>query len=258
MKKLKLIVLTTCLLISLCLNLSACGSEKTLKIGVNDSYRPFGYTENGKQKGFEIDLWQAIAKKAKIRYQLQPMNSAEILSKLGQRHLDAGIAGITVKEGRKKSVDFSTSYLHTGQRLAVRKNDTKTGGIADMRDKVIATKLGTTGYEYASRVQGVKKIIAFSNFEDALKSLENGEADALIYDKPGVEFYSNLAPLARNIRPVGDKLTEEHYAIAFPKGSRQLGRVNNALRELVKTGEFERIYMKWFGQKPESLPGEKK
>lgn len=241
---------------------SACGSNQTLKIGVNDGYRPFSYKENGEQKGFEIDLWKAIAKQGDIPYEFVSKSSGDIIKELGQKKLDVGIAGITIKQSRKKAIDFSTSYLHTGQMMAIRKDNLKTKGLDDLKKKVVATKIGTTGYEYASRIDGIKKIIAFPKIEDAFEALKKGEADAVIYDTPGITYFekNQIEKNQKNqmhMRSIGKKLTEEHYAIAFPKGSRQLGRVNNALRDVVKSGEFEKIYRNWFDQAPASLPGEK-
>lgn len=42
---------------------SGCGNKETVKVGIEQNFRPFTYMENGDKKGFEVDLWQAIAQK---------------------------------------------------------------------------------------------------------------------------------------------------------------------------------------------------
>src|SRR5690625_2958402 len=248
--KLSLVTVLICLTV---LTLTACGTEQRLMIGVNEGYAAFGFSEDGQKKGFESELMQKIAEEAKFQIQLQSRSGGEILSELKTRKLDAGIAGITIKESRRKTVDFSTPYLQTGQRMAVRtsRNDIHTTN--DLAKKTVGAKIGTSGYEYASKVDGVKEVRAFQKIEEAFRALEHGKIDALIYDSPGIEHF---AKQHGTIKATGKLLTSEHYAIALPKGSKYTSRINNALKALGEDGTFERLYKKWFNEKPQSLPRE--
>ena len=50
-------------------------------------------------------------------------------------------------------------------------------------------------------------------------------------------------------RLVGPKMEAEEYGIAVTKGNKELvAQINKALASLKKSGEFQRIYKKWFGE----------
>lgn len=243
----------TVIFVSILALMVSCGNEKKLVVGVNDGYKPFGYEENGEKKGFEVELWEAIAEEAGIQYEMQSMPAGEILKNVRNRKLDAAVAGITIKESRKKKIDFSTPYLHTGQLLAVDIHTRDIQKPEDLKDKIVAVKIGTSGYEYASKIKGIKEIMAFPEIEEAFEALEKGEADAVVYDAPGIRHYVRGKGKGK-VKTAGTLLTKEHYAVALPKGSVHTGRINNALKALADNGKFEEIYVKWFGHKPESLP----
>ena len=79
------------------------------------------------------------------------------------------IAGITVKDSRKKIADFSTPYLYTGQTLLVRSDEQNINGVKDLKDKVVAAKIGTTGYEIFDQSKRDQEIQAFPTIDEAFK-----------------------------------------------------------------------------------------
>lgn len=233
--------------------LTACGGDDELVIGINDGYAPFGFTEGGQKKGFEVELMQKIAEEAGFKVRLKSLAGGDILRQVKDRKLDAGIAGITIKESRKKTVDFSTAYLQTGQQIAVLKNRNDIHSVKDLAKQTVGAKIGTSGYEYVSKIAGVEEIRAFHTIDEVFQALERGDIDALVYDEPGIEHYVKKHD---TVKKIGKRLTSEHYAIALPKGSIYTGRMNNALKTLGENGTFKQLYEKWFGGEPQSLPRE--
>lgn len=48
---------------------------------------------------------------------------------------------------------------------------------------------------------------------------------------------------------VGERMEAEDYGIAVKKGNKELVKqFNDALAELKKNGEYQKIYKKWFGE----------
>jgi glutamine transport system substrate-binding protein len=243
------------ILLHIVLLLSACNADKTLKVGVEKSYRPFSYVDQGQTKGFEVELWEAIAKEAGLKYKLQPMGVGEIIKGVQNGSIDVGIAGITMNGERRKFVEFTTPYYRTGLVILTAKDNKDIMTKDDLYDKVVATKIGSTGYKFVTEVKGVKEVKAYPEIADAYKQLTAGKVDAVIFDKPNADDFARNFGVDK-VKVLNTELTTEHFGIAFKQGSRVLGRVDNALRELGRNGTYERIYVKWFGKKPESVPGE--
>lgn len=244
------------LVILMILLLTACGSKRTLTVGVEEQFKPFAYVEHNRAQGFDIELWKAIAKEAGFRYEFKPMGQGEMLKAIEKEKIDVALAGITMKGDRKKLFDFSTPYFDTGLNMLTRANNKDINAVKDLKDKIIATKIGSSGYDYAKNLKDIKEIKAFPDINSAYKALINNQVDVVIFDKANIENYTRTDGSGK-VKMVGNTLTNEQYGIVVKKGSRHSGRINNALRELSDNGEYKKIYVKWFGEKPSSLPGKK-
>lgn len=94
--------------------------ENKIKVAIAD-FSPLIIEKDGKYKGFEIDLWEAVAKKIGITFKYEKHNFKDIIPLLAERKIDAGIAGITITEKREKIIDFSHPTLDSGLLISVNK-----------------------------------------------------------------------------------------------------------------------------------------
>ncbi len=235
--------------------LPACANQQTLKVGIESRFKPFTYVEAGKIKGFEINLWDAIAKEAGVKYEFKPMGIGEMISSVKSGKLDAGIGGISINDARKNELVFSTPYYHTGLVMLTASDDKVTKEKKDLKNKIVATKLGTTAYDFVSEIKGVKEVRAYPDISQAYRDLMNKKADAVIFDEHNVLKFMKEQGQGK-VKTNGAALKKESYAVIFKKRSRYLGRINRAIEAIGKNGTYEKIYVKWFGEKPEKLPGQ--
>ncbi|TGQ20511.1 transporter substrate-binding domain-containing protein, partial [Mesorhizobium sp. M00.F.Ca.ET.220.01.1.1] len=98
-----------------------------LIVATDTAFVPFEFKEGDKYVGFDIDLWAAIAKDIGVTYTLQPMDFNGIIPALQTKQVDVGLAGITIKDERKKVIDFSDGYYDSGFLLMVPVNSTIKG-----------------------------------------------------------------------------------------------------------------------------------
>lgn len=243
-------------LLILGLLLTSCGTNKTLQVGIENNLKPLSYVENEEKKGFEVELWDAIAEEAGFEYKLQPMGMGEMLQAVESGKLDVAIAGITVKGDRVRKLDFAIPYYDTGLVLVTAADNQDIQSTKDLDKKVVATRIGTTGYEYIGRQKGIKEVKAYPDIAQAYQALINKQVDAVVFDEPNVKYFIRNGGQGK-VKTVGKVLTNEQYGIALTKKSNYTGRISRALETLAKNGTYERIYMKWFNEKPTSLPGDK-
>ncbi len=238
--------------------LTSCGGgQPKIVIGVEDQLQPFGYESGGRYEGFEIDLWRAVAAEAGLRYEFKPMSPGEMIKALESREIDAGLAGLSIKQNRKLRVEYTTPYFSSGLVLVVRADEAGVNKPQDLKGKIVATKLGTTAYDYAVQIKELKEIRAYPDINEAYEALIANQADAVIFDAENAHYYAKHQGRGK-VKVVGDLLTKEQYGIALQTGSPYKGRINNALREVGRNGTYERLYVKWFGHKPKSKPGDSK
>ncbi len=97
--------------------------EKTtrpkLRFSTNAAFEPFEYYEDGKIVGIDIDIARAISDELGMELEMVDMEFDAIITSVQTGKADAGIAGITVTEERKKNVNFTNTYTDVKQVVIV-------------------------------------------------------------------------------------------------------------------------------------------
>ncbi|MEN4641224.1 glutamine ABC transporter substrate-binding protein GlnH [Pantoea agglomerans] len=236
--------------LALAFSLSSTAADKKLVVATDSAFVPFEFKQGDKYVGFDVDLWDAIAKELKLDYTLKPMDFSGIIPALQTRNVDLALAGITITEERKKAIEFSDGYYKSGLQVMVRNNENDIKGISDLNGKVVAVKSGTGSVEYAKANIKSKDLRQFPNIDSAYMELGTNRADAVLHDTPNILYFIHTAGKGR-FKAVGDSIEAQQYGIAFPKGSDDLReKVNGALKTLKENGTYNTLYKKWFGTEP--------
>jgi glutamine transport system substrate-binding protein len=221
---------------------------KELLVATDTAFVPFEFKQDGKYTGFDIELWDAIAKQAGLKYTLRPMDFNGIIPGLQTRNIDAALAGITIRDDRKKVIDFSDPYYESGLAILVGNDNTSIKTAKDLEGKTVAVKIGTATVDYLKDNVPNAKLKLFPNIDNAFLELATGRVDAVVHDTPNLQYFAKTAGQGR-VKVVGSLKSGDFYGIAFPKGSDLVPVVNKALKTLHDNGQYDALYTKWFGQK---------
>lgn len=222
---------------------------RPLVVAVDTAFVPFEFKQGNEYVGFDIDLWAALAKQMNVKYKIQPMDFNGIIPGLQTKNVDAALAGITIRDDRKKVIDFSDPYYESGLSILVAEKNTTITSAKDLAGKTVAVKTGTATVDFLKKEVPDAKLQLFPNIDNAYLELATGRVDAAVHDTPNIQYYANTAGKGR-AKVVGSVKSGDVYGIAFPKGSALVPKVNEALKKIKDSGEYETIYVKWFGQKP--------
>ncbi|MBP6563078.1 MAG: glutamine ABC transporter substrate-binding protein GlnH [Neisseriaceae bacterium] len=226
----------------------ATDAKKELVVVVDTAFVPFEFKEGDRYVGFDIDLWDAIAKENAWTYRVQPMDFNGILPSLQTGNADAALAGITITEERKKAIAFSDGYYDSGFKLLVR-TDSDITSVDNLGGKILAIKTGTSAAEYAKEHFKNTELRQFPNIDNAYLELQTGRVDAVMHDTPNILYYAATAG-AGKVKDVGEQMQAHEYGIAFPQNSPLVADVNTALAKLKADGRYNAMYKKWFGKDP--------
>ncbi|ADM98069.1 glutamine ABC transporter substrate-binding protein GlnH [Dickeya dadantii] len=236
--------------LALAFSLSGQAAEKPLLVATDTAFVPFEFKQGDKYVGFDIDLWDAIAKQLNLNYTLKPMDFSGIIPALQTRNVDLALAGITITEERKRAIDFSDGYYNSGLLVMVRADNQDIKGEQDLAGKVVAVKSGTGSVDYAKANIKTKELRQFPNIDNAYLELGTNRADAVLHDTPNILYFIKTAGNGK-FKTVGESIKAQQYGVAFPKGSDELrNKVNGALKTLRDNGTYAAIYKKWFGTEP--------
>ncbi|KGP91058.1 hypothetical protein N780_17520 [Pontibacillus chungwhensis BH030062] len=227
------------------------GEKETYTVATDANFKPFEYKDpdTGEMKGFDIDLMKAIADEAGFNVEFKSMQFDGLITGMQSGRYPLAIAGISITEERKESIDFSDPYYDSGLILMVQSDNEEIQSIDDVDGKEVGVKTGTTSEAYLKE-NTEAKIKAFPQIINAYMDVRNGRVDASLYDKPNVEFYIQESGEGE-LKTVGETLQGESYGIAMEKGSDLVEPVNEALATLKENGTYDEIYEKYFGKKPE-------
>ncbi len=228
---------------------AARAADKELLVAIDAAFVPFGFKQDGKYVGFDVDLWDAIARELKVGYRLQVMNFVGIIPALQTRNVDLALAGMSIKPERARVIDFSDPYYASGTAIMVRSDNTTIKSAEDLNGRVVGAKTGTATADWIKANLKPKELRLFQNIDDAYLDLRAGGLDAAMHDTPNVEYYVKTAGEGK-VKVAMERKTGSVYGIGFPQGSEWVQPVNAALKKMRTDGRYAAIYRKWFGTEP--------
>lgn len=116
--------------------------------------------------------------------------------------------------------------------------------VNDLQGQRIVTAAGTTS---ASFLQSNGLIFStVERIEEAYDLLLRGEADAVVYDGPVMQYFLKSTSNT-DLALVPGTFAIERYGIALPAGSNYREPINRILLKLQEDGSYQALYNRWFG-----------
>ncbi len=236
------------------------------KIAANNkitvSYReaavPFSYALSPTRAvGFAVDLTDAIVDDVRIKLKKPSLQVARI-PVTGQTRIpllvdgtyDLECGSTTNTAARGKEVAFAISHFYTGTRLLA-KTTSNVKNYADLAKKPVATAAGSTNEKVLRKYSADNnldiQIVLGKDYGDALQMVEDGRAVALALDDVLLFGLRANSKDPASLEVVGETLQVEPYGCMVRRDDPEFKKlVDGTIARLMKSGEFTRLYAKWF------------
>jgi ABC-type amino acid transport substrate-binding protein len=215
---------------------------------------PFEFVDNGKDRGFDIELMQAIASELRLQWRLVPYHGADfndIFDGLAAGRVDCIASGTTVTPDRQRKARFCAPYLQSGQSLVCNIDATpQVRSIDDLRGMVLAVQAGNTSEPVAQRLKSEGRVAdvrvyAYHDIATMLDDLDAGRIGAIMKLAPVMHWFIRDRP---HLRVVQDRITQEDLAIATGLANEPLRRaIDAAQTRLRDNGTLPRLIETWIG-----------
>lgn len=219
------------------------GEGQVYTVGVDNTYPPFEFTEDGELVGIDVDLINAIAEDQGFEVEIEQMDFSGIIPSMQAKELDIGMGGMSITDERKETVDFTDPYFEAGISLVVAEGTTDIEGLEDLEGKKVVVKNGTVGANFAEENADEYgfEIIQVNDSASMFQEVTNGTAHALMEDYPVISYAIATGGLELEI--VGDRLTGDHYGISVLKGENDelLEMLNEGLANIKENGTYDEI-----------------
>lgn len=236
-----------------------------VSIGHRETSIPFSYIgDSSEPVGYSIDICMKIVDAIKAELEMDDL-SVKFVPVTGQTRIpliangtiDLECGSTTNNLTRQKQVEYLSTTFITGTKIA-----SKTGsGITEIEDldgKIVGLSSGTTNekaIKAAIEELGLDvKVVPVKDHSQGWLALETDRIDA--YGSDDVLLYGLISkskePTAFQV--TGRYLSFDPYAIMVPRNDstfERLGRV--VMSGLMRTGEMEELYTKWFVPGPTNI-----
>ena len=253
---------------------AGCGQKENNKLvmATNAAFPPYEYKDGDKIVGIDAEIAAAIAEKLGMELVIEDVDFGAVLTGVAEGKYDMGMAGITVTDERKQTMDFSDTYA-TGIQVIIVKDGSSIASLDDLfefnadgdpvalknPDIKVGVQENTTGDIYSSSaVEGwgfndlnedksikTDRVVRFKTGAEAVSALKSDKVDCVIIDnEPAKSFVE--ANDGIHILEGDNEYAIEDYAICVDKGNTELlNKINAALKELKEDGTIDKIINKY-------------
>lgn len=227
-------------------------------VGHRESSVPFSYLDaSQKPIGYAMDLCAKVVdaiktelKMSDLKVNYQAVTSQNRIPLMQNGTIDLECGSTTNSVARQQQVGFSVAYFITSVRMGVRK-DSGIKDIGDLDGKPVVTTTGTTSDQLIKQNEKGKTIdvknIYGKDHADSFLMVESGRAAAFVMDDI---LLAGLIASSKNpdgYAIVGPSLRDEPYGVMVRKDDAPFKAiVDKTLTGLMKSGEAEKLYTKWF------------
>ena len=229
-----------------------------ITVAYRESSIPFSYLDDKAQPtgfGWEIcgkivDEVKKSTGRADLKVQTQAVTSANRIPLLRNGTIDIECGSTTNNSERGKQVQFATNYFYTGTRFLV-KTGAAVKSLDDLKGKSVVSTTGTTNFRVIRNLNEEKKLdidlLGAKDHAESALMVQTGRALAFAMDDILLYGLRASAQNPADFAVVGEAIQVEPYAIMLRRDDPAFKKlVDDTIAGLVKSGEFEKLYKKWF------------
>gem|GEM_PF-3009574 len=225
------------------------GENKIIVITTN-TITPYSYFEGSKHVGFEVDLWEELAKRTGLEVHLETSVFSGLFGALESGRADAVSCFMGITPQRQEKFDFSVPYAVDPLGFFVAENS-PIQSVEELEGKTIAVENGAQGQlELNALIERGRKYTP-RVYEDVsgIMDASIGRVDAHLSSVADENY--TMRKMGISLRQLPGNLSEREVGIAFRKNdaamASRIERVNKAIGAMLADGTIGRLTEKWLG-----------
>jgi glutamate/aspartate transport system substrate-binding protein len=230
----------------------------TITLGVRDSSIPFSYLDDKQSyQGYSIDIClravTAIQKQlglSSLNVKMNPVTSATRIPLMANGTVDLECGSTTNNLERQKQVAFAPTTFVTANRLLAKKS-ANINRLEDLKGKALVSTAGTANLKQVTTLNAERNlgmnILAAKDHAEGFLMVETGRATAFAMDDILLSSLAASSKAPNDYAITKEALSVEPYGIMLRRNDEPFKKaVDTAVINLMKSGEINKIYAKWF------------
>ena len=202
---------------------------------------------NGNPVGFAIDFLEQVADRSGIRIRYKKAHSWADAMQMVRRGQGDFVPGIGISPARSKEFLFTREVESVPVSCFVRDHNEQIRGIDDL-DGARTAVIRQSAADTRLKKRGNISLERFETIEGALFALLAGEVDAFVFPAPVLKKKARIIGVDDQIKVVGKPLVDLKRGYLFRRTDDAIvNYLNPHIESLVKSADYRRIYLKWYG-----------
>ncbi len=220
--------------------------DKTLVVGFDAEYPPFGYmNDDGEYVGFDLDVAEKVCENLGFTLEKKPINWDSKDMELNSGTIDCIWNGFTIN-GREDDYTWSEAYLNNEQVIVVAA-DSGIESLEDLAGKNVVVQAASAALDALNSEDNAEVTASFASltenpdYNTAFMNIDAGAADAVAIDV-GVAKYQIAQREEGKYVILEEPIQSEQYGIGFKLGNEELrDMVWEEILKLYEEGEIQTI-----------------
>ncbi|MGD2011869.1 MAG: transporter substrate-binding domain-containing protein, partial [Desulfobacterales bacterium] len=221
------------------------GPSDVLQFRGNNDFSPYEFNnDKNEPDGYNVDLTKAIARQLGLKVHIELGQWSDVRQELETGKIDA-LTGVLYSKERDEVFDFSIPHVVISYTVFVRKDSTFQNPM-DLKGKEIIVVENVYAHDWLTQNDFTPHVVAVARPEEALQLLSQGRHDCAVLARlHGVDLLRSLA--IDNLKTIGPPVLTQKMGISVKAGNADLlAKINEGLYTVQASGEYDRIYRKWF------------
>jgi ABC-type amino acid transport substrate-binding protein len=219
-----------------------------LAVGAFDDYPPFSFVadEGGEPAGIAIDYWTLLGERLGVKVAFSPTSFNNQLDWLKTGKVDS-LTGIFALPEREQWFAFSRPWMAIDTRIFADAGHTDATTLEKLKtqDLMVAVVKGDSGQSIADDA-GLTTLVV-EGYDDAVKAVGTGKAQATILDEPVGVFYAKEFGYEGKVVAVGKPVAAGMMTLPVLKENTMLLGILDKGIAMIGDSEFEGILEKYVG-----------
>jgi len=227
-----------------------------LRAGIRTDNPPHGFiTSDGNWVGFDVDIAEALAKELGVKLEKVKVDELTRISYLQTGQIDIAVASMSHTRKRDEQIDFSQTYFWSKQTFLVKKG--KIHKLSDLVGKRVGMSRGShaignwrdwltrSGHSFDSSL-----LVEFGNKRAGVEAVRQSAIAGYAED---YEILSSLAKGDPSLAILDEAIGMKQDGIGIRENDSKIrDAVNFALQNIARSGQYAKIYERWFGPKSDT------
>ena len=230
--------------------LNTIAKRGVLKVGMTGEQPPFSMeAKDGSLMGYEVNLAELLAESMNLELEIVRLPFHELMPTLEKGDIDMIMSGMSITRERNMRVAFVGPYIVSGKSIITKSASLAAAQEAEdlnQSDLKIASLKGSNSEQFVQKLLPDAVSLPAENYDMAVKSLIDGEANLVLADFP-VCVITVLKYPNEDLVTLSEPLTIEPIGMALPPDDPLLlNFVENYFNALQMTGILEELEAYWF------------